>query len=835
MAGESHGQLLAIEQIRRITDIENSAVRAAAPVMRRDRWCTVEISMDVTGPSPEHPGDPETVIVEIPDDFPLRRPEAHVNHRRFAGLPHILWGKYICLYLSENDWNSDDGMFGYLERLADWFVRAANGTLEEVGQPLHPPLSYPSRDAGSVVIPVDFPEVPAGTSWTGMAALALAAKDRAEIVRWLPLNAVEEEQESGFTGIRQMLEANAWRRRQTTLLGPVIVLPEPLTFEFPRRVGELVTALEGQGISREETFDLMLRALGINADLSRDVDDPPLYVIIGAPMRGLAGAGSRQIHLAVWRLAPEAVLRLLSSLLLDTLSRHAGPESVGTLAASTQPLAWTVVYEQRPQIIVRRDSGRPAGWLRGKSVLVLGCGALGARIAEHCGRAGVARLRLADQSAVSPGILVRQPYTSDDIGLPKATALGRRLAAVNGDLKVTADVGDVLRTLLTDSQSPPGFELIVDATASRSVAARIESLRRRSRGWPPILTVGVGHACERAVASVALPEATGAGADIMHNFSLAAMSRADLADFADDFFPDAGRRRPFQPEPGCSDATFQGSDGEAAALAAQMFTWALQVLQAHSRGQYSPPKSLLAARVPGLANAGPGYELLDWQNDLTLDDAGHDYQIRFLPSVVEAIRMEALTTTQLEGELVETGGMLLGRIDDASRVIWITAATGPTADSERSEHYFRHGLAGVSGVIADRDAKSRGRERFVGMWHTHPFIEPVPSRRDLAAMDTLLVPLPDAPYRGVLAIFGGRGPLWPDWLHSRGNPTAYAGLYLTSTQQPRVPFVMPLWPTTKLDRHRAYRPQSISMPADRDSRKLAPRPLDLYTHVPASS
>ncbi len=269
-----------------------------------------------------------------------------------------------------------------------------------------------------------------------------------------------------------------------------------------------------------------------------------------------------------------------------------------------------------------------------------------------------------------------------------------------------------------------------------------------------------------------------------------------------------------------------------------MFTWALQVLQAHSRGQYSPPKSLLAARVPGLASAGAGYELLDWQNDLTLDDAGHDYQIRFLPSVVEAIRMEALATTYLEGELVETGGMLVGRIDDASRVIWITAmtgptadsersehyfrhglagvsgviadhdATGPTADSERSEHYFRHGLAGVSGVIADHDARSRGRERFVGMWHTHPFIEPLPSRRDLAAMDTLLVPVPDAPYRGVLAIFGGRGPLWPGWLYSRGKPVAYAGLYLTSTQQPRVPFVMPLWPATKLDRHRAYRPQS---------------------------
>lgn len=77
------------------------------------------------------------------------------------------------------------------------------------------------------------------------------------------------------------------------------------------------------------------------------------------------------------------------------------------------------------------------------------------------------------------------------------------------------------------------------------------------------------------------------------------------------------------------------------------------------------------------------------------------------------------------------------------------------------------------------------------MWHTHPRIAPDPSRRDLSAMDKLLVPVPDAPYRGVLAIFGGRGPSWPDWLHGRGNPTAYAGLYQTSPQQPRVPFVMP--------------------------------------------
>ena len=74
------------------------------------------------------------------------------------------------------------------------------------------------------------------------------------------------------------------------------------------------------------------------------------------------------------------------------------------------------VYEARPEVTVRRDHATPAAWLRGKRILVLGAGALGAPIADMCARAGAAHLTVADQALVHPGILARQPYTDADIG-----------------------------------------------------------------------------------------------------------------------------------------------------------------------------------------------------------------------------------------------------------------------------------------------------------------------------------------------------------------------------------------------------------------------------------
>ena len=81
--------------------------------------------------------------------------------------------------------------------------------------------------------------------------------------------------------------------------------------------------------------------------------------------------------------------------------------------------------------------------------LVVGCGALGAVIANTLARAGVGHLRIVDRDFLELNNLQRQVlYDEDDVaaGLPKAIAARNRLAKINSEIEIDAIVGDVDHT-----------------------------------------------------------------------------------------------------------------------------------------------------------------------------------------------------------------------------------------------------------------------------------------------------------------------------------------------------------------------------------------------------
>ncbi|MCU1294249.1 MAG: UBA/THIF-type binding protein [Bryobacterales bacterium] len=83
--------------------------------------------------------------------------------------------------------------------------------------------------------------------------------------------------------------------------------------------------------------------------------------------------------------------------------------------------------------------------IRSASVAVLGCGALGSFQAEALVRAGVGRLVLIDRDYVEHSNLQRQwLYDENDAAgeLPKAIAAQRRLACINGSVKIETHVAD---------------------------------------------------------------------------------------------------------------------------------------------------------------------------------------------------------------------------------------------------------------------------------------------------------------------------------------------------------------------------------------------------------
>jgi proteasome lid subunit RPN8/RPN11/molybdopterin/thiamine biosynthesis adenylyltransferase len=385
-----------------------------------------------------------------------------------------------------------------------------------------------------------------------------------------------------------------------------------------------------------------------------------------------------------------------------------------------------------------------------------------------------------DNSRVHPGILVRQPYEDGDIGKPKAAVLAERLARIRPEATVTWQVRDVLAMVLGEHVSIPDADLIVDATANPMVATKLELRRWPARDrWPPVCTVVIGHRAELGLATLSLPGATGAGADVLRRVGLAARTdqAARLSDLADDLFPHPPRTEVFQPEPGCSQPTFVGSASQVAALAGHLFTGTLATLAGHAAGQPVAPMSAFVVRLgTDLDQAPLPPARLGWSNDLSSVDRASGYEVRIAAGALAELHAETRRGVRLRGRAVETGGLLLGQIDDACRVVWVSAASGPPPDSRLSVQHFEHGIEGVEELIAHHDQATAGAVRFVGLWHSHPDGPAAPSPTDRQGMADLLVPMAKAPRRALLAIVGGPPASWSVWSEAGGPPEVFVRL-----------------------------------------------------------
>ncbi len=792
----------ALDQLHRVAAESGGAIQIVREVDEPDRFgqLAVELSLDCSKVKQKADGQRldarEHAIVWVPAEFPFRDPRVWVPHTRFAGLPHVQWvnvrlsddqqGNEICLYQAPSiEWSPSDGMLGLLERLLEWYRRAAMGTLDAPGQPLHPPVAYPTRGAGCVVVLANAPRADAHEPRRALALMRWVTPWRADVTDWLEDPAAlgelwpANEREARALPGRLREKAGAGEDDARVFLGLAFVLPGPTAFELPDSLRNLVDALERQGLQATELVGLMASTALLNTLVPGEVE-LPLYVFVGSPPRGPADDHGPITHLNAWRLheldaAALSYLPFSGSQVpeLAAIARAVAADANDWLERGG--IAWAAVYEQRPELVVRRDLESPACWLLGRKVMVLGCGALGAPIAEQCIRGGVAELTLVDDGVVHPGILVRQPYLDAEVGLAKAEVLAERLRRIRPDVTITAKVADAIDTVLRDGASAPEVDLVVDATANVTVATKLERDRWPDRHrWPPVASVGIGHKAERGVATLSLPGATGAGVDILRRLGLAA--RADLggrlADVVDDLFPQPPRTDLFHPEPGCSEPTFIGSASQVAALASQLFNGILGTLAA-DESEPTRPMSAYVVRLSTMVTATPP---LTWEDDLVVQDPTTGYEIRIAPPALATMQAECGDAARRHGLLVETGGRLFGQVDNACRVVWVSSASNPPPDSERSSQRFRLGVAGVPELLAKLDAVSGGLARLVGEWHTHPGGPTTESSKDQDAMALLLTPVGLALSQELLLILGGSLSRWVAWLEQGEPPELYVRL-----------------------------------------------------------
>lgn len=719
----TEGQRQALRQLRAVAAVDPAAleiVRVTEPAEDRPRLL-VEMSVNCAGiehrPGGVHLNERERLRIYVDPDFPWDYPAVYTTHNRWAGTPHVQWGNYLCLYQAPAvEWQPQDGMFGFLERVELWLSRAAAGELDPIGGPLHPPAVYTSADAPMLVVHADTPAVH-DAPWIGFALLRRSCARRMDLVGWT--------EELGG---------------DSKDVAPALLMPTPMDWEYPRTVRELLDALATRGVPWQPLLAL-LRLGSV-----RRPKDAGMPLIIGTPMRRVA-EGPPQQHLGAWYLSETLAEGLRLSILKlseDAREREMGGELERLILAwaDDASAAWCHVEELRPQVTERRDATSPLHRaFAGKTVAIWGCGAIGAHAAEWIARAGVDKLLLYDRSSVTPGVLTRQPYSDGDVGRPKATVLAERLRTLLPALDVEGHVENVLKVRLKRSDWHDDADIVLDATASVAVASKLEAARRREgAGTATLVTMLLGHTAEHGIVAIAPPKHSGAGADVLRRTKLACTSRPGLGGFANEFWPDPPRTEHFQPEPGCSDATFRGSGAEVAALTGTLLTCAAADLAAMD-GQAS---AHLAA-VPTAEHVGRRQAELVWSADLVLEDGLGRYQIRVSQPALEAIRAWTARNDRVADSRSETGGVLFGQRDAAAGVLWIDEVSGPPPDSVASPEEFACGVTGLDEMQEEKRNRSRGSLAFVGMWHTHPDGRALPSPRDVGSMARLVFhePLPE--------------------------------------------------------------------------------------------
>lgn len=724
----TRGQALALEQLNEISGSSEGALEVLGEPEAEENKGFIRVRLSLATKSYRHPNgfafrDREKLRMIIYPNFPFTAPFLYFSHARFIGAPHVQWGNYICLYQSsETEWQPSDGLYGFFQRVDQWLVAAGKGELDPEDAPLHPPIAYSSSNT-QFVFDCDTPNLEGQDSvWIGRVDLRKKREGRFDVVNWIGLD--------------------DWAlTNQSEHIAAAVLLSKPLPMEYPDTVDGLIRALERNGVS----FDLiyvLLKAFAAQAQR-----DNPIYIVVGAPMRRKAAGGPLRQHLTVWEVGSTAVNALQDI----NLGSERKDESIATLASwtVTAKVHWCRFFENRPEVINRRDIGSNLATIQGKRILLLGCGALGSAIAEHLVRADAKTVIIVDNGLVSPGLLVRQMYADRDVGLPKSKCLERRLKEIGLSATIEARIEN-LQSGVVDNFDLCHVDLVINATASAPVAHAIERDLRRACFLMPLISVSVSAAAQCGSVVVKMPRFS-AGTTVIDRLTKIGFVKDNPNHSAvNAFWPSKSETKQFQPEPGCSTPTFTGSSADLAAHSATLLNVGLQ------RISRLDPDQASCDLIPAPWTEASGSGTLH----LTLDDRGkthelrHGYEVLTSRIAQKGIAAEVSRIRRVRSDKVETGGLIFGDIDEAHERIFVDSVTGPPPDSEASEEKFLCGTSGTRKIGVSKLKQSGGSSRFIGIWHTHPVSPGRPSTDDLYAMVRLLHCQEHPPRQVVMLIIG---------------------------------------------------------------------------------
>lgn len=354
--------------------------------------------------------------------------------------------------------------------------------------------------------------------------------------------------------------------------------------------------------------------------------------------------------------------------------------------------------------------------------LLLGCGALGSKVALHFARSGQTALTLVDFAKLAPHNVVRHAIGGRGAGAGKAEGLRDEIvelypgqtAEALGVGAIGADAFDLLigdrrseveghAHLIDATASTPVFSMLIDA--GLPVSARVTRIEIGDRGRLGLMSVeGVDRnprlddlqamrfdssldepAIERWLVGVREKRETEVGSgleDVQIGLS-------------------------------CDSATMRLAD-ETASLHAAAFAARLRKHMVPGPEEMDRDGALYSVVLDdgGVIRTSErrvkAFSIVRARNDAR-------WQVRFAAGLMDQM-LQALQRARPS----ETGGLMIGMVHAKRRVIYVTRLLDAPRDSEGSPTAFVRGIDDLPAGISEIERRTGGMLGYVGEWHSHP-------------------------------------------------------------------------------------------------------------------
>lgn len=342
-----------------------------------------------------------------------------------------------------------------------------------------------------------------------------------------------------------------------------------------------------------------------------------------------------------------------------------------------------------------------------KHVCILGCGAVGSKIAYHLFRSGVSFLELVDNDKLMPHNMCRHALSSYKPG----SFLSNKAKAIKYSLKdmfygmpqfPDAYDEDALKHLTPERLD--NIDIIIDATASVHVMYGLDAITFSNK--TRIVRVALSEGGDVGVTYLGVDSGQPLAEYYME------ILRAALSN--DQVYRWLSSERKNSTEnirvgEGCHSNTMRISDDTISAHAALMSSAIRHIYEGEQRNRIilsfahrDFPGSMQTCTLPV-----KHYQQFACANDIT-------WTVRVPDDLLADIRLKAMIAGQKEN-----GGYLFGHIDYKRKVIFLLIHYMP-GDSKGTKSGFRLGTRGLKGFKEMMVKRSIGQMQYIGDWHSHP-------------------------------------------------------------------------------------------------------------------